>query len=188
MSSEKVKDPPLRGLQKCFDPKCKQKVNSDSCEGVVGCYWCVRDKYDAPLRNNYCADINSCYGGKEGEHQKIAFLCAIVSWHLTGSELSRLSQMCFEKIVHEFKTGMKYLFTSPFWAFWYTQWRTAILKITWQKNLVTRRWIFDWTSLLKWKQFCGKEIQNEAHVSLREPFFRFLAWINWSLLITFGAG
>lgn len=66
VSSEKVKDPPLRGLQKCFDPKCKQKVNSDSCEGVVGCYWCVRDKYDAPLKNKYCADINSCYGGKEG--------------------------------------------------------------------------------------------------------------------------
>ncbi|KAK2553968.1 VWFA and cache domain-containing protein 1 [Acropora cervicornis] len=66
VSSEKVKDPPLTGLQKCFDPKCKQKVNSDSCEGVVGCYWCVRDKYDAPLKNKYCADINSCYGGKEG--------------------------------------------------------------------------------------------------------------------------
>ena len=64
--SEQVNDPSVKGLQKCFDPKCKERLDSDSCDGVVGCYWCVRDKYDAPLDEKYCADINKCYGGREG--------------------------------------------------------------------------------------------------------------------------
>jgi len=64
--SEQVNDPSVSGLEKCFDPKCNEKTDSGSCDGVVGCYWCVRDKNDAPLSNKYCADINVCYGGKEG--------------------------------------------------------------------------------------------------------------------------
>ena len=64
--SEQVNDPSVKGLQKCFDPKCKERLDSDSCDGVVGCYWCVRDKYDASLEKKYCADINKCYGGREG--------------------------------------------------------------------------------------------------------------------------
>ena len=67
LSSEQVNDPSVKGLKKCFDPQCHKKKDSDSCDGVVGCYWCVRDKNDAPLVNKYCADINSCYGGKEGK-------------------------------------------------------------------------------------------------------------------------
>ena len=39
--SEQVKDPSIKGLQKCFDPQCDKKLNSDSCDGIVGCYWCV---------------------------------------------------------------------------------------------------------------------------------------------------
>ena len=69
--SEQVKDPSTKGLQKCFDPQCAKKLNSDSCDGIVGCYWCVRDKNEAPLNNKYCADINSCYGGKEGKRLAI---------------------------------------------------------------------------------------------------------------------
>jgi len=64
--SEQVNDPSVSGLKKCFDPKCSEKKDSGSCDGVVGCYWCVRDKNDAPLSNKYCADVNACYGGKEG--------------------------------------------------------------------------------------------------------------------------
>ena len=64
--SEQVNDPSVSGLEKCFDPKCNEKTDSGSCDGVVGCYWCVRDINDAPLSNKYCADINTCYGGKEG--------------------------------------------------------------------------------------------------------------------------
>ena len=64
--SEQVKDPSIKGLLKCFDPQCDKKLNSNSCDGVVGCYWCVRDKHDAPLNKKYCTNINSCYGGKEG--------------------------------------------------------------------------------------------------------------------------
>ncbi|KAL9960915.1 hypothetical protein ACROYT_G034423 [Oculina patagonica] len=64
--SERVNDPSVSGLEKCFDPQCKKKTDSGSCDGVVGCYWCVRDKHNAPLSNEYCADINSCYGGREG--------------------------------------------------------------------------------------------------------------------------
>ena len=69
--SEQVKDPFIKGLQKCFDPQCDKKLNSDSCDGIVGCYWCVRDKNEALLNNKYCADINSCYGGKEGKRLAI---------------------------------------------------------------------------------------------------------------------
>ena len=69
LSSEQVNDPSVKGLKKCFDPQCDKKKDSDSCDGVVGCYWCVRDKHDSPLDKKYCADINSCYGGKEGKIQ-----------------------------------------------------------------------------------------------------------------------
>ncbi|KAL9960925.1 hypothetical protein ACROYT_G034433 [Oculina patagonica] len=64
--SERVNDPSVSGLEKCFDPQCSKKTDSGSCDGVVGCYWCVRDKKNVPLSKEYCADINSCYGGKEG--------------------------------------------------------------------------------------------------------------------------
>jgi len=64
--SEQINDPSVSGLEKCFDPKCNEKTDSGSCDGIVGCYWCIRDKNDAPLSNKYCADINACYGGKEG--------------------------------------------------------------------------------------------------------------------------
>ena len=67
MSSEKVNDPSISGLEKCFDPQCNKKRDSGSCDGVVGCYWCVRDNYDAPLSKKYCADINACFGGTEGK-------------------------------------------------------------------------------------------------------------------------
>ena len=64
--SEQANDPSVKGLQKCFDPKCEERLDSDSCDGVVGCYWCVQDKYDAALDEKYWADINKCYGGREG--------------------------------------------------------------------------------------------------------------------------
>ena len=67
VSSEQVNDPSVRGLKKCFDPQCDNKLDSNSCNRVMGCYWCVRDYYDAPLDKKYCADIDSCYGGKEGK-------------------------------------------------------------------------------------------------------------------------
>ena len=63
---EKVNDSSVSGLEKCFDPQCKKKIDSGSCDGVVGCYWCVRDKNNVPLSKEYCAVINYCYGGKEG--------------------------------------------------------------------------------------------------------------------------
>ena len=67
--SEQVKDPSIK--EKCFDPQCDKKLSSDSCDGIVGCYWCVRDKNEAPLNDKYCVDINSCYGGKEGKRLTI---------------------------------------------------------------------------------------------------------------------
>ena len=74
--SEQVNDPSVSGLEKCFDPKCNEKTDSGSCDGVVGCYWCVRDANDAPLSKKYCADINTCYGGKEGGLQFMSY-CSI---------------------------------------------------------------------------------------------------------------
>ena len=67
LSSNQVNDPSTKNLDKCFDPECSKKLSSDSCDGVVGCYWCVRDKNGVPLDEEYCADINACYGGKEGK-------------------------------------------------------------------------------------------------------------------------
>ncbi|XP_068693104.1 VWFA and cache domain-containing protein 1-like [Montipora foliosa] len=64
--SEKVNDPSVSGLEKCFDPKCNEKTDSGSCDGVVGCYWCIRDINGVPLSNRYCADISTCHGGREG--------------------------------------------------------------------------------------------------------------------------
>ena len=75
--SEQVNDPSVSGLEKCFDPKCNEKTDSGSCDGVVGCYWCVRDINDAPLSNKYCADINTCYGGKEGRLQYVLLLFSL---------------------------------------------------------------------------------------------------------------
>ena len=74
IASEQANDPSVKGLQKCFEPHCDKKLDSNSCDGVVGCYWCVRDKHDAPLDRKYCANINLCYGGKEGK--KHSFLTA----------------------------------------------------------------------------------------------------------------
>ena len=74
--SEQVNDPSVSGLEKCFDPKCNEKTDSGSCDGVVGCYWCVRDSNDAPLSKKYCADINTCYGGKEGRLQLMPY-CSV---------------------------------------------------------------------------------------------------------------
>ena len=74
--AEQVNDPSVSGLEKCFDPKCNEKTDSGSCDGVVGCYWCVRDSNDAPLSKKYCADINTCYGGREGRLQ-FMFYCSV---------------------------------------------------------------------------------------------------------------
>ena len=63
--SEQAKHLSTKGLVKCFDPRCHTKPDWESCDGVVGCYWCVRDKNNAPLSTKYCADVNACYGGKE---------------------------------------------------------------------------------------------------------------------------
>lgn len=64
-STEQVVDPSTVGIPKCFDPRCQTKPDWDSCEGVVGCFWCVRDKNNVSLTTKYCADFNVCYGGTE---------------------------------------------------------------------------------------------------------------------------
>lgn len=57
---------PTSGLEKCFDPRCSERNSSQSCEGVVGCYWCKNDKADVPLKQPYCASSEVCYRGREG--------------------------------------------------------------------------------------------------------------------------
>ncbi|KAL9960894.1 hypothetical protein ACROYT_G034402 [Oculina patagonica] len=64
-STKQVNDPSTAGLEKCFDPSCHTKPDWESCYGVVGCSWCVKDKNNVPLVKKYCADIDTCYGGKE---------------------------------------------------------------------------------------------------------------------------
>ena len=65
LSAEQVVNPSTSGLPKCFDPRCHTKPDWDSCDEVVGCYWCVLDKNNVSLTKKYCADISVCYGGKE---------------------------------------------------------------------------------------------------------------------------
>ena len=57
---------PLSDLEKCFDPRCSERNSSQTCEGVVGCYWCKNDKDDVPLKQPYCASSEVCYRGREG--------------------------------------------------------------------------------------------------------------------------
>ena len=57
---------PNPGLDKCFDPRCSERNSSQTCEGVVGCYWCKNDKDDVPLKKPYCASSEVCFRGREG--------------------------------------------------------------------------------------------------------------------------
>jgi len=52
-------------LEKCFDPHCKEKSRQQTCDGLVSCYWCERDKDDATLANPYCGSYEHCFRGKE---------------------------------------------------------------------------------------------------------------------------
>ena len=55
---------PIAGLEKCFDPPCSERNSSQTCEGVVGCYWCKND--DIALKKPYCASSEACFRGREG--------------------------------------------------------------------------------------------------------------------------
>ena len=74
LSIEEVVDPSTTGLLKCFDPRCHTKPDWDSCDGIVGCYWCVLDKNNVSLATKYCADFNVCYGGKEQGKFSLTFI------------------------------------------------------------------------------------------------------------------
>ncbi|XP_078343118.1 VWFA and cache domain-containing protein 1-like [Oculina patagonica] len=56
---------PLSKLEKCFDPRCSERNSSQTCEGIVGCYWCRNDKDDVPLKEPYCASSEVCFRGRE---------------------------------------------------------------------------------------------------------------------------
>lgn len=57
---------PTPGLEKCFDPHCRKRNSSQTCVGIVGCFWCKNDKDDVPLKQPYCASSEMCFRGKEG--------------------------------------------------------------------------------------------------------------------------
>lgn len=52
-------------LEKCFDPHCKEKSGQHTCDGIVSCYWCERDKDDVILPKPYCDSYEQCFRGKE---------------------------------------------------------------------------------------------------------------------------
>ena len=52
-------------LEKCFDPHCKEKSGQQTCDGLVSCYWCERDKDDVTLAKPYCGGYEHCFRGKE---------------------------------------------------------------------------------------------------------------------------
>ena len=65
VSKEKCTDP-VPALEKCFDPRCGERNSSESCEGIVGCYWCKNDKDNVPLKEPYCGSSEECFRGREG--------------------------------------------------------------------------------------------------------------------------
>ena len=64
-SGKKCHDPKA-SLEKCFDPRCSERNSSQTCEGIVSCYWCVYNKDSVPLKKPYCATAEGCFRGKEG--------------------------------------------------------------------------------------------------------------------------
>ena len=52
-------------LQKCFDSRCPERNSSKLCDGVVECYWCLKNKDNVLLEKPYCASSERCFRGKE---------------------------------------------------------------------------------------------------------------------------
>ena len=79
-SGKKCHDPKA-SLEKCFDPRCSERNSSQTCEGIVSCYWCVYNKDSVPLKKSYCATAEACFRGKEG----LTILCLSINvlvWYL----------------------------------------------------------------------------------------------------------
>lgn len=60
-------DHPGSALEKCFNPHCSTKNSSQTCDGIVSCYWCVYNKNNVPLKKPYCASSEVCFRGREAE-------------------------------------------------------------------------------------------------------------------------
>ena len=52
-------------LEKCFDPHCGEKDEQRTCDGLVSCYWCKKDKDGISLSKPYCGTSEKCFRGKE---------------------------------------------------------------------------------------------------------------------------
>ena len=60
-------------LEDCLVPQCSEKNSSETCEGIIGCYWCENNKDDIPLEKAYCASADVCFKGKEGIRDESSF-------------------------------------------------------------------------------------------------------------------
>ena len=60
-------------LEDCLVPQCSEKNSSETCEGIIGCYWCENNKDDIPLKKAYCASADVCFKGKEGIRDESSF-------------------------------------------------------------------------------------------------------------------
>lgn len=56
-------------LEDCFVPRCTEKNTSETCEGIIGCFWCENNKDDIPLEKPYCASAEVCFKGREVEKE-----------------------------------------------------------------------------------------------------------------------
>lgn len=52
-------------LEKCFDPHCGEKDEQRTCDGLVSCYWCKKDKDGISLSKPYCGTSEKCFRGTE---------------------------------------------------------------------------------------------------------------------------
>ena len=77
---------PKASLEKCFDPRCSERNSSQTCEGIVSCYWCVYNKDSVPLKKSYCATAEACFRGKEGLTIHCLSINVLV-WYLNRKQL-----------------------------------------------------------------------------------------------------
>ncbi|KAL9960900.1 hypothetical protein ACROYT_G034408 [Oculina patagonica] len=66
--SQDLPSSPRKGcpeIEKCFDPHCQEKDSRQTCDGIVSCYWCEKDKDNVILSNPYCGSAEQCFRGRE---------------------------------------------------------------------------------------------------------------------------
>lgn len=106
MQSEPVPDS-KKCLEECFDPHCGEKDEQRTCDGLVSCYWCKKDKHGLLLSNPYCGTSEKCFRGTEAPNNK-------------GKNVSKLSIFGspYDSIAHLRTKQVSHLLAFPYFPLW----------------------------------------------------------------------